>query len=86
VGSAVIAGTPGFFARLWQGWKRFGKKLADIQARILLTIVYFTLIMPFGFAVRLLADPLAIKPTHRRGWIDRAPDVGTVLARAGHQF
>jgi hypothetical protein len=86
VGSAVSPVPPGFFRRFWQGWQRFGKKVADVQARVLLSIVYFTVVMPFGIAVRLLADPLAIKPGRRRGWIDRAPDTGTPLVRAGRQF
>jgi hypothetical protein len=85
VGSTVTPGTPGLFVRLWQGWKRFGKKLADVQARLLLTLVYFTIVLPFGYAVRLLADPLAIKAGHRAGWTERAPDTGTPLARAGRQ-
>ena len=82
----VPAGPRAFFVRLWEGWKRFGKKLADFQARILLSIVYFTIIMPFGFAVRLLADPLAIKPGRPHGWTDRAPETVTALDRAGRQF
>ena len=84
--SVVPAGLRAFFVRFWEGWKRFGKKLADFQARILLSIVYFTLIMPFGVAVRLLADPLAIKAGRRHGWIDRAPDTVAALLRAGRQF
>jgi hypothetical protein len=86
VGSAVTPGSSAFFVRLWHGWKRFGRKLADVQARILLSIVYFTVVLPFGLAVRLLADPLAIKPGHRPAWIDRAPDTGSPLMRAGRQF
>ena len=86
VGSVVPAGLRAFFVKLWEGWKRFGKKLADFQARLLLSIVYFTIILPFGFAVRLLADPLAIKPGRPHGWIDRAPETVTALVRAGRQF
>jgi len=36
-----------FLKRLWQGWKRVGKKIGDFQARLLLTIFYFVILAPF---------------------------------------
>jgi hypothetical protein len=58
--------------RLWQAWKAFGHKIATFQARVLLTVFYGVLVLPFGVATRLFADPLRIKkrPTQ---WLDR-PD------------
>jgi hypothetical protein len=44
--------------RLWQAWKRFGQFLGDILARIVLTLFYFTVLVPFGLGVSLLSDPL----------------------------
>src|SRR5262249_37750725 len=46
--------------RLWQGWKRFGRKMGDFQARIFLTIFYFVILAPFALVMRL-ADPLGLK-------------------------
>jgi hypothetical protein len=50
-----------FLRKLWVGWKRFGQMIGDFLARAVLTIFYFTIFMPFGLAVRLLSDPLAMK-------------------------
>ncbi len=49
------------FRRLWEAWKRLAHLVGNFQARVLLTLVYFVLVLPFGLAVRLWADPLRIK-------------------------
>ena len=45
------------------------KRLGNFQARVLLTVIYAILVLPFGVLVRLFADPLRIKkrPTV---WLD----------------
>jgi hypothetical protein len=55
--------------RGWEGWKKIGKKIGTFQARVILTIFYGVLVLPFGLAARLFADPLRIKknPT---AWLD----------------
>ena len=57
--------------RGWERWKRFGKKLGDVQARILLTVFYFVILAPFGLGVRA-ADPLGLRRTGE-GWRTRRP-------------
>jgi hypothetical protein len=47
--------------RLWQGWKRVGRTIGNFQARVLLTIFYIVLVVPFGIMTRLFSDPLRIK-------------------------
>jgi hypothetical protein len=71
--------------RLWHGWKRFGKKVGDFQARLLLTFFYFVIMSPFALCMRA-ADPLALRKTGDPAWRPRppAPD-GDVLARARQQ-
>jgi len=58
--------------RLWEAWKRIAHKIGNFQARVLLTILYIVLVLPFGLGVRLFADPLQIRkrPT---GWLDQEP-------------
>jgi len=48
-----------------ENWKAFGQFLGNWLARAVLTIFYFTVLVPFGVGVRLLADPLhlALKPS-----------------------
>ncbi|HKD62093.1 MAG TPA: hypothetical protein VKB47_16650 [Terracidiphilus sp.] len=58
---------------LWTAWKRIGKKIADFQARILLTIIFFVLVMPFGLVTRFFADRLYMKKRPVR-WFERKPE------------
>ena len=46
---------------LWQAWKRLAHKIGNFQARVLLTLIYAIVLFPFGVAVRLFSDSLAIK-------------------------
>ena len=76
----------GALEKLWQAWKRWGQFLADVTARVTLTIFYFTFFLPFGVYVTLFRDPLQIRraagsPT----WLARPPDDG-LLDDARRQF
>jgi len=57
--------------KVWQAWKRFGQFMGDAIARVVLTIFYFTLFMPFGLGVRFFSDPLAIRPLGSTKWLER---------------
>ena len=52
----------------WHGWKAFGHFLGDLLARIVLTVFYFTVFVPFAIGVRLFSDPLHIKTTASPFW------------------
>ena len=69
--------------RAWAAWTRLAHKIANFQARVLLTVLYAVLVLPFGVIVRLSSDPLRIKkrPTH---WLDH-PDEANDLQWAGKQ-
>ncbi len=47
--------------RIWAGWKRFGHFMGDLLGRVVLTIFYFTIFLPFGLITTLLGDPLDMK-------------------------
>ena len=57
--------------KVWEGWKRFGQFMGDFIGRLVLTVFYFTLFMPFGLGVRFFSDPLAIGPGSRSKWLER---------------
>jgi hypothetical protein len=61
----------GILRKLWAGWKRFGQFMGDFIGRLVLTIFYFTIFLPFGIAMRLWADRLDIKQRVRPGWHER---------------
>jgi hypothetical protein len=57
--------------KAWETWKRVGQYIGDQIGRVVLTLFYFTIFMPFGLGVRLFADPLAIRPLSRAKWLER---------------
>ena len=58
--------------RIWDAWKRIAHKIGNFQARVLLTIFYAIVVLPFGLMVRLFFDPLRIKRRPAE-WLSR-PD------------
>jgi hypothetical protein len=74
------------FKRAWEGWKSFGRKLGDVQARLILTVFYFVVVAPFSLPVRFFSDPLSLKPKTARGWIARSNRTATEAQRASEQF
>jgi hypothetical protein len=80
------ASRPSRRRRLWEGWKRFGKKAGDFQCRLLLSVFYFAVMSPFALGVRLGADPLAIKPRTSKGWRERPPAPPLTAQRAQEQY
>jgi len=59
--------------RAWEWWKRTARKVGNFQARVLLTIFYTVLMLPFALAVRLFSDPLRIKRRPTR-WLGHRED------------
>jgi hypothetical protein len=59
--------------RFWQRWKQIAQAVGTFQARVLLTVFYAVLVLPFGIFARLLSDPLRIKcrPTQ---WLDHTDE------------
>jgi len=78
--------SPGLLRRCWEAWKRFGRRIGDIQARLLLTIFYYVLLAPFALALRRWSDPLGIKTGSPKGWQVRESGGGTPKERAARQF
>jgi hypothetical protein len=58
--------------RLWERWKEIAHKIGTFQSRILLTIFYFLILLPFGMGVKLLSDPLHLKRRQGSHWIGKA--------------
>jgi hypothetical protein len=72
--------------RLWEWWKRVGKRIGDLQARALLMLFYFVILAPFALAVRWAGDPLAIKAGSPKGWRPGSAHQGSSMERAAAQF
>lgn len=57
--------------RFWEGWKGFGHFIGNLVARLVLSLFYFTVFVPFGLGVRLFNDPLNIKTVPSSFWMAR---------------
>ena len=72
ISSVVFIGLGLIFIKdFWSGWQAFGHFMGDMLARVVLTIFYFTIFVPFGLGVRLFADPLYIKTHPNELWRSR---------------
>ena len=65
-------------------WLRLAEVLGTIQMVILLTIIYWTIVLVMAVPFKLLADPLTLKSTGSPRWISR-PAVSDVLKWMGKQ-
>lgn len=74
------------FYTILDWWKRFGKRVGDIQARALLILFYFLLLGPFALIVRWVTDPLAVKGGTPGGWHPKGNREGSAMERASRQF
>jgi multisubunit Na+/H+ antiporter MnhG subunit len=85
---AVAFVLPAAWLRLFRLWMLFGKGMSWVTTRILLAIVFYLLITPFGWAMRLAGKrPLDLawrdgKPSY---WIDKTETPRT-LERYEKQF
>ena len=66
--------------KFWEGWKRVGGFIGDVLGRLILTLFYFTLVLPFGLLMRILRDPLSLRSGGSPIWRVREPDEPTIEA------
>ena len=53
-------------------WKQIGQVIGDFIARIVLSLFYFTIFVPFALGIRLFGNPLGVKGKRNLArWIDR---------------
>ncbi len=74
---------PGALRRAWRGWLRFAEIIGTAQMVIILSLVYWTLLAIMALFLKLLADPLALRRSHRSLWAHRqnAPDILDAMRR-----
>ena len=56
--------------KFWEVWKKVGLFIADVVSRVLLTLFYFTIFVPFGLIVTLFSDQLDMKDL-TPSWLER---------------
>lgn len=56
----------------WRTWKAFSERVANVQARVLLSVFYATFMAPFGFWQAFVEDRLGLKrPADGPAWVER---------------
>jgi hypothetical protein len=71
-GGGAEGGLGGRTRKGWGKWRAVSRKAGEVQARVILTIFYFTIAAPFGLARTFLADPLRVKRTGTKPtWLPR---------------
>ena len=70
-------------AKISARWKKIGHAIGNFQARVLLTVIYYVLVMPFGLAVRLFSDSMHSKKRPEK-WFDH-PAISNTLEEAQRQ-
>jgi hypothetical protein len=59
---------------LWKRWTEFSKRMGGFESRVVLSLFYFIIVLPFALIVRLFSDPLRLKmksaPSH---WLATKP-------------
>jgi hypothetical protein len=71
---------------LWAGWTAIARKIANVQARLLLSAFYFCGLGPFAIGVKMFADPLQMRSAGRPTWSRRDEPDGDPEVAARRQF
>jgi len=69
-----------FLRKFWESWKRVGGFIGDFLGRLILTLLYFTLVLPFGVVMHFLRDPLTLRRGGPPAWRAREPDPASIEA------
>jgi hypothetical protein len=74
-----------FLKRLWKAWQNVALIIANFVARLVLTLFYFTVFLPFGVGVTLFGDALKLKETNPPHWKARET-LKETIEQAQRQF
>lgn len=74
-----------YLKKAWALWKRFGQFIGDFAGRVVLTVLYFTIVLPFGLGVRFFSDPLVLKRVEADSFWHARPELGDSLEEAHRQ-
>lgn len=80
--------TGNVFSLAWERWITIAKPIGDFNAWLLMGLLYFTLLLPFGALSRLFSDRLRLKKA-RDGeplWLARERSAELTLDEARRQF
>ena len=56
---------------LWEKWKILSAKILNVEATIILTLLYIALIAPVALVYKILADPMNINTKKKSFWFEK---------------
>jgi hypothetical protein len=67
------------FRRVKAAWTEFAGRMGNFQSRVLMMGLYFSVIAPFGWGVKALGDPLAMRKRPRGSrWVSRHKGIDSI--------
>jgi hypothetical protein len=58
---------------LWSRFKIIAAIIGDVQARMIMTVFYYTILVPFGFIAHFFIKPLEVQTSGTPQWLERPP-------------
>jgi len=46
---------------VWEGWKAVASRIGHVQTWLILSLIYFVVMLPAAVGVRVFGDPLGLK-------------------------
>lgn len=71
---------------VWLKWKKFAFLFGTFMSHLILSIIYFTVILPYGLGVRIFSDPLLIKSKPSGSGWRPFPKIEATLKRFSKQY
>lgn len=57
----------------WNRFKIVAGIVGDVQGRVIVTVFYFTILVPFGIGARWFGDALRLRSSAPMQWLERPP-------------
>ena len=62
----------------WRRWLKIAEVLGNIQMIVLLTLIYWTVVLFMAVPMKVRSDRLALRDPSRGHWVDRDSDLGSL--------
>ena len=72
--------------KIWEAWKKFAEIFGYFMSRAVLTVLYYTILLPYGLGVRFFSDPLSIKQKPLKSAWKPYPSTDPALEKFKQQF
>lgn len=59
------------YKKIWKAWIKTAEIMGNIQMVVILTVIYWTMLLVIALPFKLLSDPLSLKKGRATTWIIR---------------